>query len=30
VWWGVGVLVVSLLGGFLVMSLRERKTADAA
>ena len=30
VWWGVGVLVVSLLGGFLVMSLREREPAASA
>jgi putative oxidoreductase len=30
VWWGVGVLVVSLLGGFAVMALRERKPAEAA
>jgi putative oxidoreductase len=25
VWWGLGVLVVSLLGGLLVMAMRERQ-----
>jgi putative oxidoreductase len=28
VWWGVGVLVVSLLSGFLVLSLRERQAPE--
>ena len=29
VWWGVGVLVVSLLGGLMVLALRERQPAAA-